>query len=688
MSDVIATAKALAARGMRPVPVNGKAPCLRDWQNAVLSPEVVEKLFAQHPGAGVGLVLDGLVDLEADDPVADAALARLAPPTPWRWRSPTGRRHHVFRCAGAKHGTWSRPGGGPLVELRTGAHQSVIPPSPYPNGGRYEWLVPVGPDGLPTEPPAEVDEATLRRVASLAAVAGLVAQAWRDGNRHQLALALAGFLRRRGVSEAETQHVVAAIAERTGDDELPDRLSAVRDTFARADGEPVTGLPTLAELLGNDAVGLLERWLPAQERAHARLACEPAPVSWPDPPDEAAFYGLAGDVVRVIEPHSEADPVALLIQFLAAFGCVIGRRPHFIVEADRHGFNLFAVLVGVTSKARKGSSWGQIEAIFRHVDPDWVETRVLGGLSSGEGLIWAVRDEITRTERDRKTGETVEVVVDRGVDDKRLLVREAEFGSVLRVVNRETNTLSAILRCAWETGNLQALVKNTKTRATGAHIAIVGHVTKDELLRHLDTTEVAGGLGNRFLWLCVRRSKCLPEGGRVPERELSEIAACVAEAVVFARGVDELRRDEEARAIWREVYPDLSEGKPGLLGAMIARAEAQVLRLAGLYALLDCSRVIRAEHLAAALALWQYCEASARFIFGDALGDPLADELLRELRRRPGGMTRTEISNFFGRNENAAAIAGALRTLAEHGLARLLSEPTRGRPAERWVATA
>jgi hypothetical protein len=51
---------------------------------------------------------------------------------------------------------------------------------------------------------------------------------------------------------------------------------------------------------------------------------------------EAAYYGLAGEIVRSIEPHSEADPVAILLQFLAAFGNAVGISPHYQVEGDKH----------------------------------------------------------------------------------------------------------------------------------------------------------------------------------------------------------------------------------------------------------------------------------------------------------------------------------------------------------------
>ena len=131
----------------------------------------------------------------------------------------------------------------------------------------------------------------------------------------------------------------------------------------------------------------------------------------------------------------------------------------------------------------------------------------------------------------------------------------------------------------------------------------------------------------------------------------------LAAAVEFPRQVGEMRRDDGARDLWHRVYPDLSRDVPGLLGAVTARAEAQTMRLACLYVLQDRSPVVRREHLESALAVWRYCEDSARFIFGDALGDPVADEILRALRRADDGLTRTEINNLLGRNRAASSCA-------------------------------
>lgn len=410
---------------------------------------------------------------------------------------------------------------------------------------------------------------------------------------------------------------------------------------------------------------------------------------YPDRPSVEAYYGLSGEIVRTIEPHSESDPVAILSQTLTAFGNCIGRKAHFVVEADHHPGNSFIVLVAPTSKGRKGTSWSQVRRLFWRADETWADKRIETGLSSGEGLIWAARDEITRQEPIKDKGRVVDyqtVVVDPGIEDKRLLVVEAEFASTLKVMSREGNTLSPVIRQAWETGNLSTLTKNSPARATGAHISIIGHITKQELRRHLDSTEMANGFANRFLWICARRSKCLPDGGNLEDGVLNPMVQRLAEAARFASEVGRVQRDDAARQAWHTVYSELSGERTGLLGAITSRAEAQVTRLSLIYALMDCSLVIRLEHLKAALALWEYAEASARHIFGASLGDPMADALLTLLRNHPEGLTRTEIRDLFGRNKRASDIDRALGVLLEEGFARYQDENTAGRPARRWFA--
>jgi hypothetical protein len=66
--------------------------------------------------------------------------------------------------------------------------------------------------------------------------------------------------------------------------------------------------------------------------------------------------------------------------------------PHVLAGEDEHPGRLSCVLVGRSSKARKGMSRGGPRRLLATVARDWVRTRIASGLSSGEGLIYHVRD--------------------------------------------------------------------------------------------------------------------------------------------------------------------------------------------------------------------------------------------------------------------------------------------------------
>ena len=386
-------------------------------------------------------------------------------------------------------------------------------------------------------------------------------------------------------------------------------------------------------------------------------------IDYPSPLNEAAFHGLAGEIVKTIEPHSESAPVALLSNFITAFGNIIGAGTWFTVGADIHPCKLFCVFVGDTAKGRKGTSWMPIFKLFEKVEPEWTSDRIQTGLSSGEGLIWHVRDEIYKEVSDKKTGLTNDVLVDEGISDKRLLIIEGEFSQTLKVLRREGNTLSPVLRNSWDSGKLQLLTKNSPVKATGTHISIIAHISRKELLRGLSEIETGNGFANRFLWFCVRRSKVLPFGGDFDEINFNPLLKKLHQAVNFAKTAGQIKWAEEAKLLWASIYPELSEGKPGIVGAITARAESQVTRLACIYALLDSKKEIQPSHLKAALAVWTYAEESVKYIFQNTMEDPLANKILDEIAARPLGITRTEISNMLGRNYTASRISEALDEL-------------------------
>ncbi len=426
----------------------------------------------------------------------------------------------------------------------------------------------------------------------------------------------------------------------------------------------------------------------SHEKGLLSLSSLMSQVEWPTPLADEAYHGIAGVVTRTIAPDTEADPAVILTNFLVAMGNLLGRGPHARVGATYHYLNLFKVDVGRSSKGRKGTGLDPIRALLGRVEEHWEKNQVTGGLSSGEGLIHNVRDPVTKrvairdAKSRRATGKYEDAVEDAGVQDKRLLLLETEFASVLKIMAREGNTLSPVLRQAWDSGTLRTLVKNSPGRAHDAHVSLIGHIPQQELLKHLNDTESANGFGNRILWVCARRSQLLPEGGNPP---LDELALALQEVVARARAISYVARSQAARLLWSEVYPSLSREVPGMFGAVIGRAEAQVLRLSTLYAVMDGMSVIAVPHLLAALAVWDYSERSARYIFGESTGNNVGDTILAAVKSKPQGITRTEIRDLFDRHATAREVDEALTQLQSQRLLAVENKPTGGRPVHVYT---
>ena len=197
-------------------------------------------------------------------------------------------------------------------------------------------------------------------------------------------------------------------------------------------------MATIGDLEPDDAQTIFAQ---AFNPASAPESEEPAPQynqdKWRIMAREAQ-HGLTRHVTNTLKPHTESDPAAILIQYLAAVGNVIGLGPFYQVEGDFHYSKLFLCLIGATSKGRKGTSLNRVRQILKLVDENWNQYRVQSGLASGEGLIHHVRDPLFKLQ----DGAMKEV--DRGISDKRLLIEAEEFASVIAVMSKPGNTLSPV----------------------------------------------------------------------------------------------------------------------------------------------------------------------------------------------------------------------------------------------------
>ena len=456
-----------------------------------------------------------------------------------------------------------------------------------------------------------------------------------DGARNKTLTSMAGSMRRRGANREEILAALQVMNQRCQPSVDDSELETIAGSVARY--TPAAPIPVDTTQQGTSAL---------------------APTIARPTLDEAVFYGLPGRIIKKLEPQSESHPAGTLIELLISIGNAIGRGPYYQVEDSKHFTNEFAVMVGESAKARKGTAKNRIRAVMRMVDSEWLDKRCTSGVGSGEVIIHFVRDPRMEWFFDKKKGTGQHVMTDSGVEDKRACISLGEFQGILAVCHRSDSLLPVVLRDAWDGLPLKNMVKSDPASCSEGLISVLADVTRADLSVSLTQADRNNGFANRFLWVYVHRTKLLAMGG--DELDWTAEACALRECIEFARGVRRMFMDEAARKMWtRTLYPKLERDVPGIVGAIIARASAHVIRLAMLYALLDKSDRICVEHLEAAVALWQYCEDSAQAIFGELL-TPDQTKLVEFLVAHGPATKKTLIHDCFRRNRPADLIQADL----------------------------
>lgn len=390
-------------------------------------------------------------------------------------------------------------------------------------------------------------------------------------------------------------------------------------------------------------------------------------------PDPAVYQGWLGETSITLTATSEADPVAVLATLMAFLGVMAGPGPYAQISDDRHPALLWPLILGHTGIGRKGTSLGVAARLVKAAMPEFASENVTSGLSSGEGLIAAVADE--------EDGE-------RG--GKARLVIETEYAVTMQRSGREGNTLSGVLRQAWEGDDLSTLTK-ASVRATAPHIGILAHITPGEFRLRASGADMAGGTYNRFLPIYSERSKEIPDGEGAPEDLVNNHALTLRELVKKARDVRKVPLTAAARDYWAEVvYSALSGAQPtdGTVAQFTARATPYARRAAMLYALSDGAAEVDVVHLAAAHALIGYSRATAAYVLGGGTGDVRLDKILVALDAAgAAGITRSDVSRLLSGKLTAPQLDELLsRVEALPGVTRTQRRGN-GRPTDVWTLT-
>lgn len=394
------------------------------------------------------------------------------------------------------------------------------------------------------------------------------------------------------------------------------------------------------------------------------------PADLPQPgvpiPDPAMFHGILGRICAAAEPYTEADPVGILVSLLAGCGVLIGPDTYVDVGSSRHRVLIWPILFGTSGTGRKGEATNTAMLFLNHAFPS-LRDKTVSGLSSGEGLIEAIRDP---DEEPAKAGKDPVQV---GTEDKRLLCIESEFSSVLARAAREGNTLNSILRAAWDGGDLMILNRQ-RVRASGSHIGIVAHVTPKEFVAKMAKADMAGGTFNRFLPVWVDRARRLPVPERVPLTSLTSLTSHLVRQIDLARRQTSITLSPEADALWRdELYdlltPDVDD-REDLASEFTRRSQPYCRRLAALYALLDLPTpsyplepfrserygIVGVEHLRAAYALVRYSMDSAAYVLAGTSKDRAMDRLTRAISISREGLDREDIRDLFSKHKTGAEV--------------------------------
>ncbi len=413
----------------------------------------------------------------------------------------------------------------------------------------------------------------------------------------------------------------------------------------------------------------------------------PPPPQLPPLPEMALAHGVVGEFMDRVARETEAHPVALAGTLLVALGNIVGRGPHTVVGRTLHHPNLFLAVIGDTGSGRKGTAGDIVADCFRPVDAHWADRCQSPNLTSGEGVVDALRDRVEKLVpvKGGPPGGCETVVLDPGVDDKRLMITCSELVAAFKAGNRENSILSQVLREAWDGKTLRTLAKNAARTATEPHLSVVGHATRHELLRVVKEGDIFGGTYNRFLFVLSRRERLLPHGGDLDD--LGTVPDRLAAMVNLARAAGRLQRSPAANRLWESVYEELTTPQgPEIVRAVLSRGEAQTLRLSMLMALAAGHTTIEEEDLLAALDLWRYSAASARAIFGNGERG-LASRLLELIAAQPG-ISRSRLHKRVGWRVQPPELLAALAALRDSGAVICTPTKTGGRVAETWRVAA
>lgn len=378
---------------------------------------------------------------------------------------------------------------------------------------------------------------------------------------------------------------------------------------------------------------------------------------------EEAYYGILGQIIKFLSGKTEADDASLLLHAITVFGAMNMGTTTFKALGQGFKTNLYTAVVGPTYSGRKGTAWSLIESIFKKANPEWFKVHTMSGLNTGAGLLNTLK----------------------ALNEFNCLIIEEEYHRLATASGIKENPLSSILRCAYDGRSLQNMTKEDPIRIPYSNISLIVHSTPFELKLLLRPVDLANGLANRFIWIYSERQCLIPHLQNSYITLPNELEQKLKGAVEYGHSCNSISIDGDAEAYWIELYTSGKLQPPdGKLGELFARAANHILRVSLIYAIGDKDSYIRAQHIQAAYALWEYSYESSIYIFNQSLTSD-AIKVMESLKIHQK-LKRSSITHeVFKRNHRREEIDNIEKELLSKNLIEIsIDKNETGRPTTWW----
>jgi hypothetical protein len=389
--------------------------------------------------------------------------------------------------------------------------------------------------------------------------------------------------------------------------------------------------------------------------------------------DAAAYHGLIGDYLHLVEGETEAHPAAIGAHLIPCVGTMLGRSVCYAPDVQYPA--TYWAVVGPTSTAAKGAALKVALALIKEVRPEFLMRHSISGIGSGETLVYEMRD--------------AEGPEDDPVETRRIVLN-AELSRVLKVVRKDGSILGDVLREAYDGLPLRHSAAQGKKRAVSSnhHLSIVGSITPRELRALTEELSILNGFSNRYLYAWATMATTLAFGGSIDRSRVIRLAREVENRLAVVDRLPEVNGTRsygfatERSPLWKEFYDANRRGlsETPALEAVTGRQVSHAARVALVYAALDGHSSISDDHVRAGIAWADYSLGTVLKVFTTGPAGR-AGQLLEAIREKgTDGLDGVGQHDVFKRNLQPGELEAIREDLEARHLIVTASFATGGRP--------